>query len=498
VDVYQLILDRGTIGALLYANEIENKNIRLASKIDKAVNYINRISQVPTFSPVEVPSMPAQIPSQVPKEHTMGPGTKQILDSRVDPPGNKNVDFFGRLTQEGSGMYAASKFLKYIKLPRVGGVDQLINLAKTGTAEEQIAAKQALTKLINKAPNEIELGGLFGTDLANAKGLLTKKDLITKISNGLPADSAEILANAAHSPNINFVSKATSALKSKISKAPVESPLLESLDLSKAAKNVIKDANPTEWENMLASHTATDLIADVAKVQKGLSSKNLTTLLTEGDGAAAGAQNVLKAVAETEGPFSGIFGKILGFAKNPLFGKFLMGVGTALQAYDVWKDIQQYGYDAQTICKIAGVISGVCSFIPPLAPFAIPLNFVLGFGCSFVPRDSSKASDQISSKDITDRAQNINASNLDSNDLSKLQTIANEASDDVDFQNSISQALKNKSFKNLLDVAALAYKYLHEDKSAIPGVNKQTPQSNTDSKPATVSFNYRKYRLAFG
>lgn len=495
VDVYQLILDRGTIGALLYANEIENKNIRLASKIDKAVNYINRISQVPTFSPVEVPSMPAQIPSQIPQEHTMGPGTKQILDSRAYPQGNKNLDYVGRLTQEGSDIYAGSKFLKYLKLISSQKVDELLLKANT----DKLAA-QKLADLIQRAPSESRLGDLFGNanNLLKDSNLMTKEKLIEKVQNVLgksnPSLEQEILAYAAHGQG-SFFNKATSVLKNKYLGAPAESSLIKSLNLSDKAKNLIKGANPQDWENILNTN---GLSAEAYEVANTLQDTNKLADVIKSGESTGPVVSVLQGVVDAGGPFAGIFEKILGFAKNPLFGKFLMGVGTAFQAYDVWKDIQQYGYDAQTICKIAGAISGVCSFIPPLAPFAIPINIALGFGCSFVPRDSSKASDQISSKDITDRAQNINASNLDSNDLSKLQTIANEASDDVDFQNSISQALKNKSFKNLLDVAALAYKYLHEDKSAIPGVNKQTPQSNTDSKPATVSFNYRKYRLAFG
>jgi len=40
VDVYELILEKGTIGALKYAQDIEQKNYRIASKIDSAVAEI--------------------------------------------------------------------------------------------------------------------------------------------------------------------------------------------------------------------------------------------------------------------------------------------------------------------------------------------------------------------------------------------------------------------------------------------------------------------------
>lgn len=36
MDVYEII-ERGTIGALKYANQIENKNFKLANQIDDAV-----------------------------------------------------------------------------------------------------------------------------------------------------------------------------------------------------------------------------------------------------------------------------------------------------------------------------------------------------------------------------------------------------------------------------------------------------------------------------
>jgi hypothetical protein len=47
VDVYNLILDRGYLGALDYANQIEGKNFRLASEIDKIVSELYVIASRP-------------------------------------------------------------------------------------------------------------------------------------------------------------------------------------------------------------------------------------------------------------------------------------------------------------------------------------------------------------------------------------------------------------------------------------------------------------------
>jgi hypothetical protein len=47
VDVYNLILDRGYLGALKYASEIEDKNFRLASEIDQIVSELYVIASRP-------------------------------------------------------------------------------------------------------------------------------------------------------------------------------------------------------------------------------------------------------------------------------------------------------------------------------------------------------------------------------------------------------------------------------------------------------------------
>lgn len=74
MEVYNLILDRGYLGALKYASEIEDKNFRLASEIDQIVSELYRIasggsgfryaqSAMPkfnTYTPRSMPSAPVQ------------------------------------------------------------------------------------------------------------------------------------------------------------------------------------------------------------------------------------------------------------------------------------------------------------------------------------------------------------------------------------------------------------------------------------------------------
>ena len=74
MDVYNLILDRGYLGALKYASEIEDKNFRLASEIDQIVSELYRTakgssgfryaqSQMPRFEIYRRPSAPQSRPS---------------------------------------------------------------------------------------------------------------------------------------------------------------------------------------------------------------------------------------------------------------------------------------------------------------------------------------------------------------------------------------------------------------------------------------------------
>lgn len=74
MDVYNLILDRGYLGALKYASEIEDKNFRLASEIDQIVSELYRMasgasgfryaqSAMPRFDIYRSPSAPQSSPS---------------------------------------------------------------------------------------------------------------------------------------------------------------------------------------------------------------------------------------------------------------------------------------------------------------------------------------------------------------------------------------------------------------------------------------------------
>ncbi len=79
MDVYNLILDRGYLGALKYASEIEDKNFRLASEIDQIVSELYRIAsgvsgfryaqssmpQFDTYTPRR-PSFPVQTTAPAP------------------------------------------------------------------------------------------------------------------------------------------------------------------------------------------------------------------------------------------------------------------------------------------------------------------------------------------------------------------------------------------------------------------------------------------------
>jgi hypothetical protein len=498
MDVYELILERGTIGALLYANEIENTNMRTASNIDRAVNNLIKISQVPSATlPQFQPTVQTttRTPYEQPEDKGFGEGTKQIITPR--DPKNTFLVGGGAVANIGSDIYKSIQLLNKWKLTHPDGINKLIEIVKTGTPEEQEAAKQTLSKLINRSPTTEQIQ-LFTKDILgnkydpksmiSGKELLTKNKLIEQIKNSLGDDAAEIINESAHSQTsvISKLKNLTPTIKNKSL-----SPLLKSLNLSEDAEKLLVGKNPKEWSDILAN--ADGLSNDFAKVEQALVNSSKAEEILAGSQASK-VTKVLQAGAEAEGPMASIFQKVLGWAKSPWFGKLLMAVGIAFQAYDIYSDIDKYGLDSRTICKILGIIASAASFIPPAAPVAIPISLALSFGCSLIPRQ--EADDPISVEDIKSRANTVTSSDLPSEDLQKLQTMANEAiQNNSNFYDAAVAATKALAFKHTLDSIALAFKYQFKDPKAIPGITQKPTTEPTQDK--TSNFNLKQYRIAF-
>jgi len=123
VDVYNLILERGYIGALDYANKIEHKNLRLASEIDEIVSELFKIASgvksirtaqtaMPRFKSYTMPTAPVRSPQQSSIPSSPSDFTSKKPDEMPRPAGvGDAVGFFAKIS------YLLRFFLKE-KYPR--------------------------------------------------------------------------------------------------------------------------------------------------------------------------------------------------------------------------------------------------------------------------------------------------------------------------------------------------------------------------------------------
>jgi len=516
VNVYDIVLDRGTIGALLYANEIESKNIKLASNIDDIVFGLFKMSQVPampSISNVPHSSLP-QIsrPTQMPTNRGLGKGTQTITQKPTEP--NLVQQHGAELGRGVSELGFTAKYLKYIQallkskqiefLASKGNIDKLADIiahvpqigpaagegpfSTAGNIRQQLFDKAVtglkpdqIDELLQKISIKQNQSSGFLTRLQNAKGALQGSS--SSATNRPASFHAEFFDNLTPS---DLTSKGInpSDLYNKTSEE------VEALLKSKGVKApVIKNYQNT-------------VMNGVGNVEQNLGS--------DGQILNGRAGSILQMIADGDSVFAKPLKDLLQFcAENAntieFLGKALGALGVAFEAYGIYDDVQKKeGLDSEVICKIVALIvdimqvASVTSVVGiEIEPFLLPISLALHLGgCWLVGnifgRKENVKDQKINPTQIEARAQTINASDLPASDLQKLKTLATEAiQNNSDFDDAVAQALSNKAFGHPLDAAALAHKY-SEDPTAIPGVNPKNTENIKSSK-----FNYRKYNLAF-
>jgi hypothetical protein len=144
VDVYNLILDRGYLGALKYASEIEDKNFRLASEIDQIVSELYRMasggsgfryaqSAMPRFDTYRRPSVPQYSPSApVQNNETDYTPTFSPAPRPDKTPGSEGISAVGSV----AGIILKIKgAIESRKIPRTVG-DRMIKKLLSNTATD--------------------------------------------------------------------------------------------------------------------------------------------------------------------------------------------------------------------------------------------------------------------------------------------------------------------------------------------------------------------------
>lgn len=490
MDVYDLILERGIIGAIAYANKIDRTNYRLASKIDYATQDLIKIAQ---FQPMQFiqPASPSQF-SQSPTTQNqnsvispelIGP-EKKLTDEdlvRIFGPDIPTSNKWGLLDSALNCIKIAAELklsqaatTEIVKKYNFKKIDYLLNqlldpkisqVVKSGLSEE-------LSTLIHNAPGPIQ------SPFLNRPPLDVKGDLLRRIRTlyQYPSNTPDVARNlddvikgvldktAADSKGLHSILKQNNVYtnqfnsliqQGKISASDLNGKTLQELD-DILAKNSGNSPVLTSKDPSFLKKINTKLVIDDVVKESKISQQNwIGKLLTS---------------ASEKFP---ILGKIL-----PWVGKIAGPLFVALSAKNLIEDyIKLKGkVDGRWWCEFAAAVLSILSFIPPLTPFALPLSMILGLGCGFVfKRDEEPNPSSLKPSDYRERMKSITREQLSQKDAGMIDRLFNEFSSDKKLlQQSFDQ---NKSkFDNALDSGA----YLMKRYKEIGG------SSSTQQVPANI------------
>lgn len=451
MDVYKLILEQGTLGALKYANKIEDINPNLASEIDSAVIRLCKIARVGDNS-----TRTAQRAQAIPYPSGAGsgfsvPSYQQQQNSapayRTRDTGNVTEQGYYRPTNETTNkidsaahnpwwpidMYIdyAPDAYKLRKGPAgIQAIPQVYNqklkvfekLIKNGHWDEAI-------EILNKSQKEF-------VTLGKSPVLIRQKFLDTaKTALGKPQELQKFINQAAASLKSDLASG--SKLLKKIplvNKIPQLTgtnwthPAVESFDgFTPAQKNQFRGKTVEEVLEFLQNTAGQKTRAKLFQkhISPGglgfeASEKFLQTAPTKNAGI---VKKILFELAEKFPKLAEVLGK---------FAKFLGPIAVLFETVGVIQDFQTYGLDAKTGCNILSALAGFASLVG--LPYAAPIWLIISVGCMFVQHGPKKAQDggpkenpaEISDEKVNALVGKIKMSDLSPGDQATAREIYNE------------------------------------------------------------------------
>jgi len=416
VDVYELIIERGTIGALKYANQIENKNFKLANQIDDAVlrlcknaGMIRTAQEIPdipwdyagsssySFSPPPLQNNPSY--NYSPPASQNYPSTLSNNKSNSEPQETGSANPF--LGLAGSVAIPLAKFKAWKNWRNI----QYAKKIKDFKSLLEMGNNQAAIEMLNNAPKEFSQGFRGGL-----QGFLdpvkVRQQFLNEARNTLgPQKYQNFIHDAAGSMknSLNESLRRHKVLK-KIPKAI--HPAVENSDfLSKAQKESLRGKSIEEVTKILEKSKDPKLLQNfeshIAKSGKGFEAAEKLLQETPSKNA-----NIVK-----QG-FQLLAEKFPQVAKYmPVLEKFLGPIAVILEAKGFSEDLE-YGWDMKTICNFVSLVAGACTVLG--IEVAAPIWGIVSIGCHFVhhgPKKSKKsAPDEKNKADTSDiNDENVNA-----------------------------------------------------------------------------------------
>lgn len=469
MNVHDLILDRGLIGALKYADEVEKTNHKLASEIDLAVktlySQINGDSFIktaqfqpltpyrPQTSPAALSNSPVQsnTPIQTIQPKNIGVAKKPQspwLDNTGVVPSAINGAYRYKVLQDSLGQFYKLRLKEFQDALR----DVVANRS------DDVAMNKA-AEILSKSPHSYSQGNMFNgktvRQLFNEEAQRILKSEPQLLSN-LHDRTAFLLAKPAPS----FLDKA----KGRLGLGTAENFLHPSVknftpfglspDDTELLKKKLVGKGPAEIRDIM--------------INAGLEDAFEAHMSPGGKGYKAVQQAVSKGVGASEGMLAkaleALSAKFPALAEfMPKIFKFLGPLAVILEAKGFFDDLQKYGMDGKTTCNLISLLLGAASLIPPIAAVAGPLWMIASVGCMFVQHDQSKTPDAaITQAMVEQRAASITFDQLTAKDKASAEKlfIANQ-DNETNLQSAFNDARRNKVFEKPLDVMAAIYKQMN-------------------------------------
>lgn len=506
MDVYGLILDKGILGAMSYANKIDRTNYRLASKIDYATDDLIKISQFQPMQFVQPAAPPAQLnqgPTSAPQ--LIGP-EKQVTDEELvrifgpdilkEKPVQGN-DFLGinnfwwETLRTGLAIgltpLATRYWVQRMQLNKVTTLVndiQNINLLNPLSSVDSAEKIKELTDIIDRAPGPLKTS--LARNPINIKGALIKK-IIDSVKNPQIAD--EILMGVLDNSTIR--NKAVHPILKNNNKlgylfgngrTQLQSDISDLIKNKKIKVSDLYGKTISELEEIMISNGKTMPKISSALPQAGaIRTRAINgvadSIVDAGEASKTGMIGKLMTSASQKFPFLKTVLPFVAKIAGPLF--------VVLSAKNLYDDYVKLNgkVDSKWWCEFLACLASIAALVPPLTPIAGPLALALNVGCMFFKREEKKDPSQLMPSDYKNRMANITREQLSQKDVGMVDSLFNEYSSNKKLLQQSFEAIKDK-FDNPLDSGAYLMKRYKEMGES--GVAQQAP-ANIESLRGSLS-----------
>ena len=476
MDVYQLIFEKGTLGALKYANKIDSTNYVLASEIEDAVRELCTISskinsgriklaqslpspEVQYYNP---PSYNATQQTQAQPQGASGTETNVGREPTYQPIQSTEYTSLGKVAFNFLKLYLGwQKITQSLYLTKSG--EKLFNAAVLTSGD----ASQIVPMLVGKvSPDDLgKIKGFLGNMLPKVQELLAAKEVVqsspqaTRAFNQLN-DMYRLLPGTTE--KLNNYEDIVRVFKREFP----DSPLWRTFDaeklktppklLNEAADAILKPAGKE-----VAEEAGKEL---AEKAGKGALKKPLVEKLLLLIG---------KKVPKLAAPLKIVSSKL------PFIGTIIEGLDAS---YNIYRDLQNGELSNRTICLILSTIasyftsSSLVATIAsggtasPLLAAAIAIQTFVSLGCSFIAKGSDDRKEQkeqnyknLNEANVNQFKTTIQTRDLNKEDLHLVDDIIRNSKTESELDNKIQSAISGKKFFDPAKALAMIQKQMDQN-----------------------------------